>query len=61
MDFNFSVSELWNQYSILNNEAIYYDLYFQIIVPIILNLDCLGVAREDKYSRQGSDTSEKRW
>lgn len=61
MDFNFSVREVWNQYSILNNEATYYDLYFQIIIPIIMNLDWLGVAREGKYSRQGSDTSEKRW
>lgn len=52
MDFNFSVSEVWNQYSILNNEATYYDLYFQIIIPIIMNLDWLGVAREGKYSRK---------
>ena len=43
---------MWNQYSILNNEATYYDLYFQIIIPIIMNLDWLGVAREGRYSRQ---------
>ena len=61
MDFNFAVSEVWNQYSILNKEATYYDLYFQIIIPIIMNLDWLGMAREGKYSRQGSDPSERRW
>lgn len=61
MDFNFAVSEVWKQYSILNNEATYYVLCFRIIIPIIMNLDWLGMAREGKYSRQGSDPSERRW